>query len=222
MCGRHRQHLGDTKAERPLDPHRPGWFTVSKHLEIERRFFVNQHGERPWRTGGPGTSITQYYLDGDLIRLERGGIVYNGTTKIVELEQEMVHMYSGQTSWTARIRFRDAQTKFTLKWKMTGATAIELEWPIERGLGEQIVTQRDHPYVEKRRYEWTGPDGFVWEVDEFEGGLDNLIVAEVELPSEDTPVVLPDWVGVELTGNRGWSNASLARRKTELTRDKMN
>lgn len=195
---------------------------MSEHLEIERKFFVNQHGVRPWRSDDACTSITQYYLDDALITLDGRWIVYGGTTKIVELEQEMVHVYSGQTSWTARIRFRDTQTKFTLKWKMTGATAIELEWPIERGLGEQLVAQRDHPYVEKRRYEWTGPDGFVWEVDEFEGGLANLIVAEVELPSEDTPVVLPDWVGVEVTGNRGWSNASLARRKTELTRDEMN
>ena len=195
---------------------------MPEHLEIERKFFVNQHGERPWRNDGACTSITQYYLDSALVTLDGRWIVYGGTTKIVELEQEMVNMYSARTKWTARIRFRDAKTIFTLKGRLTGATAIELEWSIDRALGEQLVAQQDHPYVEKRRYEWTGTDGFVWEIDEFEGGLDNLIVAEVELPSEDTPVVLPDWVGVELTGNRGWSNASLARRKTELTRDEMN
>ena len=194
---------------------------MPKHLEIERKFFVNQHGKRPWKDGEIGTDITQYYLDDAFIHLDEGWIVYCGITKIVELEPEMVQMYSAETAWTARVRFRDAKTKFTLKGRVTGATAIEFEWSIDRALGEQLVAQRDHPYVEKRRYEWTGTDGFVWEVDEFEGGLDNLIVAEVELPSEDTPVVIPDWIGVELTGNRGWSNASLARRRTELNRDEM-
>ena len=128
---------------------------MSEHLEIERKFFVNQHGKRPWRNDGACTSITQYYLDNALITLDGRWIVYSGTTKIVELEQEMVKMYSAQTIWTARIRFRDAKTIFTLKGRLTNATAIELEWPIEKVLGEQLVAQRDHPYVEKRRYEWT-------------------------------------------------------------------
>lgn len=85
---------------------------MSEHLEIERKFFVNQHGKRPWRNDGACTSITQYYLDNALITLDGRWIVYSGTTKIVELEQEMVKMYSAQTIWTARIRFRDAKTIF--------------------------------------------------------------------------------------------------------------
>ena len=55
-----------------------------------------------------------------------------------------------------------------------------------------------------------GSDGLVWEVDEFEGALAGLVLAEVELPSSQTEVVLPSWVGQEITGLRSWSNRALA------------
>ncbi len=50
----------------------------------------------------------------------------------------------------------------------------------------------------------------VWEVDEFEGGLAGLILAEIEMPDIDYGVVLPEWLGVELTGLHQWSNSTLA------------
>ena len=56
----------------------------------------------------------------------------------------------------------------------------------------------------------TGADGLVWEIDEFEEGLAGLILAEVELSSEQQAVELPSWIGIELTGLKNWSNAALA------------
>jgi CYTH domain-containing protein len=50
----------------------------------------------------------------------------------------------------------------------------------------------------------------VWEVDEFEGGLAGLVLAEIEVPHIDYDVVLPEWLGVELTGLHQWSNSTLA------------
>ena len=66
------------------------------------------------------------------------------------------------------------------------------------------------PTVIKTRYLWNGGDGLLWEVDEFEGRLSGLIIAEVELESEDQEVSIPSWVGLELTHLKGWSNAALA------------
>ena len=45
--------------------------------------------------------------------------------------------------------------------------------------------------VEKTRHLWRGEDGHLWEIDEFEGPLAGLIIAEVELAAEDEAVVLP-------------------------------
>lgn len=52
--------------------------------------------------------------------------------------------------------------------------------------------------------------GLLWEIDVFEGRLDGLVIAEVELPSTDHPVGLPTWAGREITGDARYANAVLA------------
>ena len=196
-----------------------GGEVMEEHLEIERRFFVDQGSEKPWRVLEASSKVIQYYLDADLLRLQGHTLVYNEVVEIIQLEEEKRVIFLREKDWTVRIRFRDERTTLTLKGRRTNATAAELEWNIERDLGERIVMQREHPFVEKRRYLWSGVDGFVWEVDEFEGELSPLVLAEVELPAEDASVELPAWLGEEITGDHSWSNASLAHRKSEFTMD---
>ena len=52
----------------------------------------------------------------------------------------------------------------------------------------------------------------MWEVDEFEGDLAGLILAEVELEASDESVDIPPWAGQEITGLPSWSNAPLLKR----------
>jgi adenylate cyclase len=52
--------------------------------------------------------------------------------------------------------------------------------------------------------------GLVWEVDEFAGLNEGLIVAEVELSDPDQPVELPTWVGAEVTDDERFYNSNLA------------
>ena len=196
-----------------------GGVSLGEYMEIERRFFVNLHDEKPWRIGARCTKITQYYLDSSLVTLDGEWLIFNGKSRIVRLEQEQLKLYSDESDWTVRVRFRGEQTTVTLKGRRTHATAVELEWEVERSIAESLIAENDPLFVEKQRFEWRSEDGFLWEVDEFEGGLANLILAEVELPSEHTPVRIPPWVGVELTGNHGWSNAALAHRASQFTRD---
>jgi adenylate cyclase len=192
---------------------------MEEHLEIERRFFVDQEGEKPWKALEASSKVIQYYLDVDFLHLQGHALIYNGAVEIIQLEEATRAVFLSEKDWTVRIRFRDERTTLTHKGRRTNATAAELEWNIERALGLQIVAQREHPFVEKRRYLWNGVDGFVWEVDEFEGELSPLVLAEVELPAEDTSVELPAWLGEEITGDHSWSNASLAHRKSEFTQD---
>lgn len=193
-----------------------GGEVMKEHLEIERRFFVDQAGEKPWKELEASSKVVQYYLDAAFLHLQDHTLIYNGAVEIIQLEEETMAVYLSEKDWTVRIRFRDESTTLTLKGRRTNATATELEWAIERDLALQIVAQREHPFIEKRRYLWNGVDGYVWEVDEFEGELSPLVLAEVELPSEDTSVELPAWLGEEITGDHSWSNASLARRKSEF------
>ena len=64
------------------------------------------------------------------------------------------------------------------------------------------------PFIEKTRYR-IAFEGLVWEVDEFHGENLGLIVAEVELTDPDQGVVLPPWVGEEVTGDSRYYNSSL-------------
>ena len=63
--------------------------------------------------------------------------------------------------------------------------------------------------VEKTRH-LVPYEGFVWEIDEFAGDNAGLIVAEIELESEDSAFPLPPWIGEEVTGDPRYFNSVLA------------
>jgi len=67
------------------------------------------------------------------------------------------------------------------------------------------------PLIEKDRYRLE-EGGVVWEIDEFLGENRGLIIAEVELESEDQPFTKPDWVGVEVTGDPRYFNSNLIKK----------
>ena len=169
-------------------------------IEIERRFFIDGRGEKPWR-GERALSIFQCYLNG--VTFDEGNIVWNGHN-LAQEEEDLVNI----STW--RIRLQDGAATLTAKGSRTGATATEFEWQLSKDLFDSLSLE-GLPSVTKTRYLWDGDDGLLWEVDEFESPLEGLIIAEVELESEDQTVVIPSWTGLELTSLRGWSNAALAR-----------
>ena len=191
---------------------------MSEYTEIERRFFVNGEGDKPWREDGDSTSIRQFYLDKGQLVFSESELIYGGAA-VARLNEEEQVLFQSEKDWTVRVRFRDERTVFTLKGRRTNASAIELEWPIERALGEALVSLEEYPRVEKTRYEWRGSDGMLWEIDEFEGGLLGLVLAEIELQNIEQPVELPEWVQLEITGNRAWSNSNLAYRSSRIILD---
>lgn len=168
-------------------------------IEIERRFFVDGRGEKPWR-GERLLSIFQCYLTG--VKLEEGNIVWNGHN-LAHADTDL----SNISTW--RIRLQDGVAMLTAKGFRIGASAAEFEWPISKDLFDSLSLE-GLPSVSKTRYLWNGEDGLMWEVDEFESPLEGLIIAEIELESESQPVIIPSWTGLELTNLRGWSNAALA------------
>ena len=57
----------------------------------------------------------------------------------------------------------------------------------------------EKPIIEKTRYKIPAGNGLTWEIDEFHGVNEGLIVAEIEVPSEDTSFEKPDWLGEEVS-----------------------
>ena len=169
-------------------------------IEIERRFLVDGRYDKPWRTGNQ-SEMCQHYLSG--VSHVEGKIIWSGI-QLIEEEEVLEDL----TTW--RIRLSDDTVTLTAKGRRIGATATEYNWDVPMEIYNSLVLD-GLPVVKKIRHYWNGPDGLLWEIDEFEGAIAGLIIAEVELESEDQEVVLPNWLGLELTHLRGWSNASLSR-----------
>ncbi len=110
---------------------------------------------------------------------------------------------------TVRVRTIDGQGYLTIKGINVGATRLEFEYEIPGPEAKQLLDELcEKPLIEKNRHK-IKHGGLVWEVDEFFGENEGLIVAEVELQSEDQLFEKPDWVGKEVTGEPRYFNANL-------------
>lgn len=112
------------------------------------------------------------------------------------------------TGRTVRVRLAGTKGFLTVKGPVNGISRDEFEYSIPAEDALSMLRLCDGPIIEKRRYRITHA-GHLWEVDEFRGDNEGLIVAEVELSSEaDTPS-LPPWVGREVTGDPRYYNSNL-------------
>src|SRR5262245_40311836 len=94
-----------------------------------------------------------------------------------------------------RVRTAGDKAVITVKGISRGSTRSEYEYEIPTADANEILDHLcEKPLIEKTRYRIPIGD-VVWEVDEFSGENAGLIVAEVELQSEDQAVSLPDWIG---------------------------
>ena len=111
-----------------------------------------------------------------------------------------------------RVRIAGARAFLTLKSARTGFTRQEYEYEIPLpDAGEMLASLCSGGLIEKTRY--TVLDrGREWVVDVFDGDNEGLVVAEVELDSEDEDVRLPAWAGSEVTSDPRYLNVNLVAR----------
>ncbi len=121
---------------------------------------------------------------------------------------------------TVRIRIRDDKGYLTIKGRSVngGMTRYEFEKEIDLDEAEQLMQLCRGGVIDKRRY--LVPSGpHVFEVDEFYGDNEGLLLAEVELKSEDETYEKPDFIGQEVTGDRRYYNSHLLSQPFSLWRD---
>ena len=109
---------------------------------------------------------------------------------------------------TVRVRVAGESATLTVKGINIGAKRAEYEYEIPLSHAEELLKICDGPVLEKNRYIVCCHD-VIWEVDEFLGENEGLIVAEVELKSEDQSFDRPDWVGQEVTNDPRYFNSNL-------------
>lgn len=110
---------------------------------------------------------------------------------------------------TVRIRVAGEQGFLTIKGASTVASRAEFEYEIPLADAKQLLALCEGPLIEKYRRK-ISVEGMVWEVDEFLGDNQGLVVAEIELESEQQTFAKPDWVGDEVTEDARYYNSNLS------------
>ena len=152
--------------------------------EIERKFLVRSDA---WRAaaanaGATGVRILQGYL-------------------------------SASANRSVRVRTAGERATLTVKGNKVGPRASEFEYsiPVEDAL-QMLNELCRRPLIQKTRYDIPGPDGHIWEIDEFHAENARLVVAEIELSHEDQAFAHPEWLAEEVTDDPRYLNTNLVER----------
>ena len=111
---------------------------------------------------------------------------------------------------TIRVRTMGKIGIITIKGRTTNMTRKEYEYEIPFDDATELFELCEQPLIEKTRYKIVY-NSKVWEVDEFEGVNQGLILAEIELNSEDEEIEIPEWIGKEVTLDPRYYNSNLAK-----------
>ena len=112
---------------------------------------------------------------------------------------------------TVRVRTINDKGFLTIKGVSVGATRLEYEYEIPFSEANELLDELcEKPLIEKKRYK-VDVSGNTWEIDDFFGENEGLVVAEIELESEEQQFEKPDWVGEEVTGDPRYFNSNLIK-----------
>jgi len=118
---------------------------------------------------------------------------------------------AGDEACSVRVRIAGNTATLAVKSATTGIGRNEFEYAIPVADARQMLDLLARKsLIEKTRYA-IEHEGFFWEIDEFHGKNQGLIVAEIELEHEDQAFEKPVWLGREVTGDPRYYNANLAR-----------
>jgi CYTH domain-containing protein len=154
------------------------------------------------------------------LEIERKFLLKNSEwKKIAGLGQTIKQGYLNlDAERTVRVRIVNEKGILTIKGKTVGMTRLEFEYEIPIDEAEEIIKLSDKTIIEKTRYEIL-IDGLNWEIDIFEGNNKGLEVAEIELDNENTQIVKPEWIGLEVTEDTRYYNSNLIINPYEQWKD---
>ncbi len=144
-----------------------------------------------------------------MIEIERKFLVINNkyqNAKNVRIRQGYVCSTDNRV---VRVRVKGEHGYLTLKNSTVGFARNEYEYeiPVDEA-NEMLETMCRKPIIDKIRYLYEYA-GHLWEVDEFHGSHEGLVVAEIELEHINDAFEKPDFVGEEVTGNPRYYNSNL-------------
>lgn len=149
-----------------------------------------------------------------MIEIERKFLVKNTNFKSQSFNQLQIKQgfLNSNPERTVRIRLKNDKGILTVKGKSTsdGLSRFEWEKDISKQDAEALLKLCEKGIINKTRYE-VNVGKHTFEVDEFYGDNQGLIIAEIELNTETEPFEKPDWLGDEVTGDIKYYNSNLSK-----------
>ena len=148
------------------------------------------------------------------IEIERKFLVNGDFMPEVTRSYRIVQGYiCSQEGKTVRIRIRDKEGFLTIKGASDekGLSRYEFEQKIPLADAERLMTLCEPGVIDKVRHLIPSGKHHTWEVDVFHGENEGLILAEIELSSEDEPFDRPSWLGKEVSGDHRYYNSMLTK-----------
>jgi len=109
-----------------------------------------------------------------------------------------------------RVRIMDHHAWLTIKSLKTNITRMEFEIEISTSDAEELLKLCPWPLIDKTRYHYTHK-GHTWEIDEFHGANEGLIIAEIELENENQTFDKPDFIDKEVSNEGKYYNSRLTK-----------
>ena len=148
-----------------------------------------------------------------MLEIERKFLVKSDDFKAVAFAKSQIAQgyLNSHPERTVRIRIKGESGFLTIKGKGNESGVSRLEWETEIPLTEakSLIKLCENGVIDKIRYE-VKAGNHIFEVDEFFGDNEGLVVAEIELQSEDETFEKPEWLGQEVTNDERYYNAFLS------------
>lgn len=133
----------------------------------------------------------------------------------------MIQAYLGLAPHpTVRIRLAGEKAFLTIKGRSNSIARPEFEYEVPVEDATELFKMAISFPVEKTRYE-VMHEGFLWEVDVFSGKNSGLVLAEIELESENQEFPYPDWILKEVSNDMRYYNSYLSGRPFQEWKDEM-
>jgi adenylate cyclase len=117
-----------------------------------------------------------------------------------------------------RIRIADEKATVTIKGPRKSMSRAEFEYEIPASDAEAILTHMCQGHTLEKRRHFIEHSNVTWEIDVYEGSLQGIVIAEIELRHESQKIELPDWIGQEVTRDPKYRKVNMlaARRNDGL------
>ena len=129
----------------------------------------------------------------------------NEIKKTVSIRQGYLN---SEVERTVRIRIQGEQGVLTIKGKNQNVTRKEFEYQIPLDDAINLLSMCEKPIIEKTRF-LIPSNRSTWEIDVFDGENKGLVIAEIELTSEEESFDIPNWLGEEVSSESKYYNSSL-------------